>query len=99
MSLWDYVKNPTGPCQYCNAESAPHHYFAGPMCDACDAAIVAHRVAKSNLEHRKEIGMAARHDCDGDNSNADEVCRHCCDHEYDPDEGGMCLHCGTFPWD
>jgi hypothetical protein len=26
--------------------------------------------------------------CDG------ETCQACCDHEYDPDEGYMCLNCG-----
>lgn len=31
------------------------------------------------------------HECSGCDN---EECQDCCDHEYDPDEGYMCLNCG-----
>lgn len=28
-----------------------------------------------------------------------EGCQDCCDHEYDPDEGMMCINCDKeYPW-
>lgn len=29
----------------------------------------------------------------------EEGCQDCCEHDYDPDEGMMCLNCGAeYPW-
>ena len=33
-------------------------------------------------------------DCDGEGNNADgSYCQECCEHEFDPGEGYMCLNC------
>ena len=33
-------------------------------------------------------------ECKDLGGGAGEACQACCEHEYDPDEGFMCLNCG-----
>lgn len=38
--------------------------------------------------------MKPKYQCENPDCD-EETCQSCCDHEYDPDEGYMCLNCGT----
>lgn len=37
--------------------------------------------------------------CECGNRHIEDTCKECCDHEWDPDEGFMCLNCNSeYPW-
>lgn len=51
--------------------------------------------AKEDAEKQARIAAHIAADCPDDG----EVCENCCEHDFDPDEGFMCLSCNKSKYD
>lgn len=54
------------------------------------------RASPSMIQKYPEFYMIT---CECGNQHLEEYCQECCEHDYDPDEGFMCLNCNAeYPW-
>lgn len=81
-------------CDDCKSVPATMHYVLGKgRCDACAKVFDDAWRAKRRAEKEAEAKALEAHKVAGCPDDG-VVCPECCEHEYDWDEGGMCLNCG-----
>jgi hypothetical protein len=84
-------------CIDCGSPERAVYWGGGPRCQACSdkfRAVVQRDRAISFARERDALAAHIAEGCPDDGI----VCESCCDHEHDPDEGMMCIHCDK-EWD